>query len=97
MAAQQSIELFTKTGKLLPLDQIEPQLAPLSDDIKQRFAAVRDAALASEAATAAVKAAQAHVEDCAREVAEASDALRQMRPPVSATEAARDWIQTTRR
>jgi hypothetical protein len=72
------IELFTKTGQLRPLDEIEPQLTDPA--MRERFEAVRAAHAASEQADADVAAINIAIKDAMAEVADADNDLRKRWP-----------------
>jgi hypothetical protein len=70
------------------------QVASLDPETRERFKAVEAAALECERATAATKAASEHVADCVVTVRTCEERLRELRPPVSAVDAARAWIRS---
>lgn len=85
-------ELFNGRGEFVMPS--EEQIAALDQPTRERWQAVRDAATDSEAADAALKAAQDRVVDFVKQVREAEDYVRQHYPPMSATDAARAFIRT---
>jgi len=91
-----SIEIFDGRGQLLPLHQIEPQLADANAQTRERFEALRRAALGSERARDETKAAQQRMTECAAAVIEAECELRRLRPPIDPVTAARMVINTHR-
>jgi hypothetical protein len=95
MGNPRSIELFDSRGHfVLPSPEAIQELDP---ETQQRFAAVQEAALEAEAATAARKAAE-HFRD--HDAINERDAARKdelrLRPPVTAVQAAKDWIASQR-
>jgi hypothetical protein len=72
-------------------------IASLDPATRKRFTAVQEAARENEAASAATKQAQQAVADAVIELRSAEEHMRQLRPPVSAVDAARIWIETQRR
>lgn len=89
-----TIDLFDKHGKFVMPEAAA--IASLDAETQQRFEAVRSAALEAEEAAAGTKAAQAHVTECVADLRTAEDGLRRARPKISAIDAARQWINTTR-
>jgi hypothetical protein len=90
-----NFEIFDSKGHMLPLSEIEPQLAKCDDATRRRFDAVRTAALEAAGAAAATKAAMQRVADVVIELRDAEETLKTLRPRVSAVDAARAWIATT--
>ena len=89
-----ALEIFDKFGTFqLPGPEA---IAALDPPTRKRFEAVRKAALASESAIEATKQAQRNVTAAMQAVATASAELNAARPKVSAIDAARAWIATTR-
>jgi hypothetical protein len=88
------VQMFDARGVFRPLSEIEPQLVDCSPDTRQRFESVRTAALASQSAAEAVKAAQSNITLCLAEVKHANAKLLSLRPPVTHTEAARAFIRS---
>jgi len=68
------IQLFDSKARMLPLDQIEPQLD--TDDARAAFAAVKEAYEASHQIDAALSAAQEHVTVLMGSVADAEKFLK---------------------
>jgi hypothetical protein len=91
-----SFELFDKRGALLPIAELEPHVAKLDKNQQKRFAVLKTAALASEAAIESTREAQRQVSTALALVKHREDELGRIRPPVSAIDAARQWINSTR-
>jgi len=68
------IQLFDAKGRMLPLDQIEPQLT--DDNARERFAAVKSAYELSAQTDGTLAAAQDHVKDLMADLAVATDYLK---------------------
>ena len=81
------IELFTSKGGLRPSDSFKPaELAKLSAARREIFERVRVAAVALEECEAGLLLAQAALEMAVKARAAAVEALRKVKPPVSAYE-----------
>jgi len=68
------IELFTKTGRLMPLDQIEAQLT--TPELVERFASVRAAHDAADAADSAVATCQESIKQAMAAVVDSTNILK---------------------
>jgi uncharacterized caspase-like protein len=88
------LELFDSRGAFVMPS--EEQINALDAPTRERWAAVRDAAADSEAADAALKAAEAHVTDMMAEVRDAERYMRENFPPLTPDAAIRQFLATER-
>lgn len=90
-----SLELFNSKGQfVLPPPEA---IAALDAKTQKRFRAVQAAAAEAAGASEATKAAHRAVTAAMRNLETRDAELRAIRPPVSATDAARDWIRSQQR
>jgi hypothetical protein len=87
-------ELFDKYGKFVMPSA--DAVRELDDETAARFGVVQASASNLEAATAKRKRAEQAVSDAIAERDNAEADLRQLRPPVTPTDAAKQWIMSQR-
>lgn len=84
--------LFSKKGRWVGYN---PEVVEALDPTRQElYSAVRDAALACEAAELEVKAAQGHVAEKVRELADAENYLKKHFPPPTQQDLVRESMRT---